>query len=149
VQRPRRTALALGPVGAGVCGLQQSVLGARQTRAVATRRGVADVFAYEDVALLALLLADEESAGRFVRGVLAGLTGRDSRSAAVRDTLAAYLRHGRGRTAAAQELRLAANTVAYRVKQAEDALSRTATERALDTMVALELVSEVPDLLQA
>ena len=146
VDRPRRAALALGPVGSGVAGLRQSVLGARQTRAVATRRS-ADVWSYDDVALLALLLADEDSAGRFVRRVLAGLTGTDPKSAAVRDTLAAYLRHGRGRTAAAHELRLAANTVAYRVKQAEEALGRTATERALDTMVALMLASEQPGLL--
>ena len=148
VERPRHTVLALGPVGHDACGLRQSVLGARQTRVVATRRRVADVSCYDEVALLALLLADEDSAGRFVRGVLAGLTGRDSKSAAVRETLAAYLRHGRGRTAAAQELRLAANTVAYRVKQAEDALGRPATTRALDTMIALKLASEAPDLLQ-
>lgn len=147
VARPERTALALGPPGCGVAGLQASVLGARATRAAAVRRRRVDVCHYDDLALLALLLADEDAAGRFVRRVLAGLTGRDARSAAVRETLGAYLRHGRGRTAAAQELRLAANTVAYRVRQAEEALGRPATDRALDTLVALTLATELPDLL--
>ena len=74
VERPRHTVLVLGPVGHGASGLQQSVLGARQARVVAVRRRIAAVSCYEDVALLALLLAGEDSAGRFVRGVLAGLT---------------------------------------------------------------------------
>jgi DNA-binding PucR family transcriptional regulator len=147
VARPVGTALALGSVGSGVSGLQRSVLGARQARAVAERCRLAEVSLYDDCALLALLLADEDAAGRFVRSVLAGLTGRDAKSAAIRETLAAYLRHGRGRTAAGAELQLAANTVAYRVRQAEEALGRQATERALDTLVALTLAAELPDLL--
>ncbi len=147
VGRPAGTALALGSVGSGVSGLQRSVLGARQARAVAERCRLAGVSLYDDCALLALLLADEDAAGRFVRSVLAGLTGRDAKSAAIRETLAAYLRHGRGRTAAGAELQLAANTVAYRVRQAEEALGRQATERALDTLVALTLAAELPGLL--
>ncbi|PRY18296.1 PucR family transcriptional regulator [Kineococcus rhizosphaerae] len=147
VDRPQRTALALGPLGCGAGGLQRSLLGAEQARAVAARRRTPDVCAYEDSAMLALLLHDEPAARRFALSVLDGLTGRDAKSAAVRRTLAAYLAHSRSRTAAAQELSLAANTVAYRVRQAEEALGRTAGERSLDTLVALRLVVEVPDLL--
>lgn len=105
------------------------------------------MWAYDEVALLALLVADPDAAGRYVRTALGDLTGADVKSAAIRETLAAYLRHGRSRTAAAQELSLAANTVAYRVRQAEKLLGRSATERATDTVIALLLAQEFPALL--
>lgn len=148
IERPQATAVALGPVGTGVAGFRNSVLGARQAASVGRRQGTTGVWVYEDVALLALLAADPEAAGRYVRAVLGGLTGADVKSTAIRETLAAYLQHGRSRMAAAQELSLAANTVAYRVRQAEKLLGRSATERATDTVIALLLAHEFPGLLE-
>lgn len=148
IERPQATALALGPVGAGVAGFRHSVLGARQAAVVGRRHGTTGVWAYDEVALLALLVADPEAAGRYVRAVLGDLTGADAKSTAIRETLAAYLRHGRSRTTAAQELSLATNTVAYRVRQAEKLLGRSATERATDTVIALLLAHEFPALLK-
>ncbi|WP_187352077.1 PucR family transcriptional regulator [Allosaccharopolyspora coralli] len=148
IERPRATSLALGPVGTGVAGFRHTVLGARQAASVGRRQGTVGAWAHDDVALLALLLADPDAAGRYVLAVLGDLTGADVKSAAIRETLAAYLRHGRSRTAAAQELSLAANTVAYRVRQAEQLLGRPATERATDTVIALLLTHEFTALLE-
>jgi hypothetical protein len=147
VARPGAVSLALGPQAAGVAGFRESVLGAQQMLEFGRRRGEPAAWVYDDLALAALLTAGGESAGRFVRRVLDGLTGTDARSAAIRDTLRSYLEHGRSRQAAAQELSLAANTVAYRVRQAERSLRRPATERATDTVVALLLARECPWLL--
>ncbi|MFI9614844.1 helix-turn-helix domain-containing protein [Streptomyces sp. NPDC052023] len=147
VGRPSSQALALGPVGVGVSGLRDSVHGARHVSLVGQRKGTAGAWSYDDVALLALLSADFAAAGRFVRAVLPGLTGRDARSEGIRETLRAYLQHGRSRIAAGQELNLAATTVAYRVRQAEEILGRPAVERADETVAALLLADSFPELL--
>ncbi|HEY8983804.1 MAG TPA: helix-turn-helix domain-containing protein [Streptomyces sp.] len=147
VPRPPLHALALGPVGLGVPGLRDSVLGAQQTESVGRRQETARSWAYDDVALLALLSADFEAARRFVHAILPGLTATDARSDAIRETLRTYLRHGRSRTSAGRELNVAATTVAYRVRQAEELLGRPATERPDETVAALRLAHAFPELL--
>lgn len=147
VERPAALSLAVGAVAAGVRGFRASVLGARRMLEFGRRQGRAGSWAYDHDGLFALLATDSEAAGLFVRQVLHGLTDRDARSAAIRDTLRAYLEHGRSRQAAAHELSVAANTVAYRVEQAARSLGRPVTERATDTVVALLLARECPWLL--
>lgn len=147
VERPPRHALALGPVGRAVAGLRDSVLGARQLARTGQRVGRAETWLYDNDALLALLAADFGAAGRFARITLSGLTGRDAKSDGVRETLLAYLRHGRSRSAAGRELNLAPTTVAYRVRQAEESLGRPAAARPDETVAALLLARTFPGLL--
>lgn len=147
IPHPEHTAVALGPVGQDVRGLRDSILGARQAARLADSRSVAGTWAYDHVAHQALLLADVDAAGRFVRHVLAGLTAPDAKSAVLRETLCAYLRHGRSRLVAAQELHVAPNTVAYRVRQAEERLERPLPDDTTALVVALGLAHDVPALL--
>jgi DNA-binding PucR family transcriptional regulator len=65
----------------------------------------------------------------------------------LRETLWAYLRHGRSRLAASEELHIAPNTVAYRVHQADERLARAAAHDTTAMVVALSLASDFPALL--
>lgn len=147
VPHPPRSVVALGPVGQHVAGLQTSLLGALQAALVGRQHQSEGTWAYDDVGLQALLLADPKAAGRYVRHVLEGLTGGDAKSAMLRETLCAYLRHGRSRLAAADELHVAPNTVAYRVHQADERLERPALKDPTAMIVALKLARDFPALL--
>lgn len=147
VPHPAHSVVALGPVGAHVAGLQSSLHGARQAAQVAAHQREAGVWSYDDVALQALLLADPQAAGRFVRHMLKGLTGTDPKSETLRETLWAYLRHGRSRLATAEELHVAPNTVAYRVHQADERLARAPSADPTALIVALCLARDFPALL--
>jgi hypothetical protein len=147
VSSPGRSVVVLGPVGPDVTGLQNSLLGARQAALVADQRDGPGTLAFDEVALQALLLADPGAAARFLRHVLQGLTGTDNKSAILRETLWAYLRHGRSRLAAAEELHVAPNTVAYRVHQAEERLETRFDGDATALVVALRLAGDFPALL--
>ncbi|MFF3504962.1 PucR family transcriptional regulator [Streptomyces sp. NPDC003247] len=144
IASPDGLSVAVGPAGTDVAGLRTSVLGARQMLRFGRSVGGVGRWFYDDTALASLAAVAGEETRRFVARVLAGLTGRDSRSAAIRETLRSYLEHGGSRQAAAQELSLAPNTVAYRVRQAEQRLGRPAAERATDTVAALLLARECP-----
>jgi hypothetical protein len=52
----------------------------------------------------------------------------------LRNTLRCFLKSGNSRLAAARELRLAPNTVAYRVARAAELLGRPAAERPTETL---------------
>ncbi|WP_327343186.1 helix-turn-helix domain-containing protein [Streptomyces europaeiscabiei] len=147
VPHPPRSIVALGPLGRNVAGLRSSLLGALQTALVGRRHQSEGTWTYDDVGLQALLLADPEAAARYVRHVLKGLTGGDAKSAMLRETLWAYLRHGRSRLAAADELHVAPNTVAYRVHQADERLERPALDDPTAMVVALSLARDFPALL--
>ncbi|WP_263987965.1 PucR family transcriptional regulator [Mycolicibacterium fluoranthenivorans] len=147
VPHPPGSIVAFGPVGRDVAGLQSSVLGARQAALVGGQHQSEGSWTYDDVGLQAVLLADPEAAGRYVRHVLKGLTDGDAKSAMLRETLWAYLRHGRSRLAAAEELHIAPNTVAYRVRQADERLERPALDDPTPMVVALSLARDFPALL--
>jgi DNA-binding PucR family transcriptional regulator len=82
-----------------------------------------------------------------VREELAGLDGPEPKAVELRNTLRCFLKSGNSRLAAARELRLAPNTVAYRVARAAELLGRPAAERPTETLMALELASHFPDYL--
>jgi DNA-binding PucR family transcriptional regulator len=144
---PGGAGLAVGPPGSRVDGFRSSVLGAREAARLGRLCEVPGTWSYERSALLALLTHDHEAAGRFVRHVLAGLCGRDAKSEAIRETLRLYLESGRSRVAAARELHLAANTVAYRVHQAEEYLGHSLDEHPTEMVIALQLARALPRLL--
>lgn len=144
--RPAWLKLAVGPARRGLAGLRESHQGARQMETVGRIAAHGRFWDYGASALLALLIADREAAGRFVRSELAGLLGTDPRLADLRETVRQFLHAGSSRLVAAQALHLATNTVAYRVKRAGEQLGRPVGERAIETLMALELAHVFPDL---
>jgi hypothetical protein len=131
--------VALGQVMPGVAGLRVSHLAAREARRIGQAIGGAGVWAYGDVAVLALLTADPAQAERYMRQTLGGLGGGDPRLAEIRETLRLYLSYGRSRAQAAERLFVAPNTVAYRVRRAEELLGKSIPEDHLALRLALEI----------
>ncbi|WP_336713042.1 PucR family transcriptional regulator [Arthrobacter sp. USHLN218] len=146
--RPPWMKLALGTVRPGLAGLRVSYFDSLQAAAVGRLAAEGTFWAYEEAGLLALLTADREAAGRFVRTELSGLLGQDPKTADIRETLRHFLLSGSSRVAAAQALHLATNTVAYRVKRAGEQLARPAGERPIQTLMALELAHAFPKLME-
>ncbi|GGD65953.1 helix-turn-helix domain-containing protein [Microbacterium murale] len=145
--KPTRMRIALGTVERGVAGFVGTTRAARAARAIGlTMNRPSDVVRYDDVGLLALLCADRDQARTFTRRELAGLLGADPKTEAVRETLRYFLLEGRSRQVAAAAMHVAATTVAYRVKRAEELLGRSTTTRTQQTVAALELAHAFPDL---
>ncbi|NEA61877.1 helix-turn-helix domain-containing protein [Streptomyces sp. SID12488] len=131
--------VALGPPARGDEGFRGSHVAARETQRVAQALGAPGTYAYADVAELSLLTADTEHAERYMRDVLGPLAGPGPKAAEIRETLRRYLAHGRSRTLAAEELFVAPNTVAYRVKRAEELMGRPLPQDHLPLRLALEI----------
>lgn len=130
---------ALGPCARGRSGFRDSHLAARETERVAQALGEPGVYAYADTAVLALLTAVPGHAERYMREVLGPLADPGDKTAELRETLRRYLAHGRSRNLAAEELFVAPNTVAYRVKRAEQLLGRSLPQDHLSLRLALEI----------
>ncbi len=86
---------------------------------------------------LALLALGPGALGPWARAVLGGLAVDDEPTAALRDTLWAYLSAGRSRAAAASALHVHRNTIEYRLRKAEQAMGRPLDEDRLALEVAL------------
>ncbi|MER6490103.1 MULTISPECIES: PucR family transcriptional regulator [Streptomyces] len=141
VDAPHGIRAALGPLDAGIDGFRRSHLGALEVRRVAaasTRRSswLAD---HDELEVIALLTANPEHARWFVHRQLGALATDDDRSAELRETLRLYLTFERSRTAAAQVLHVAPNTVGYRVRQAEAILGTDLAKDPLRIGLALEI----------
>jgi hypothetical protein len=144
------TALGSGPAGAGLCvalgsaaagegGFRDSHLAAREAQRIGRALGEPGVHVYADVAVLALLTASPDRAARYMRETLGALAGTDAKMAELRETLRLYLSYGRSRAQAAEKLFVAPNTVAYRVKRAEELLGSPLPEDHLPLRLALEI----------
>ncbi|MFC7487055.1 PucR family transcriptional regulator [Knoellia sp. CPCC 206453] len=101
--------------------------------------GTATLTDYPDVELAVLLSRDAALARWFVRRELGPLAIDEPSTADLRKTLAAYLGEGRSLVRAAARLHVARNTVAYRVRKAEELLGRDLRERRLELECALRL----------
>jgi DNA-binding PucR family transcriptional regulator len=134
--------VASGESAAGIDGFRLTHAQAGHARRVAALRPPHDVGAtrYQDIAVLALCVADPEHATRFVRQTLGSLAADDESTLRLAMTLNVYLRQNRSRTRAAAELSLHPNTVNYRVRQAEERLGRSLDENSLDLRVALTML---------
>ncbi|GAB3199209.1 hypothetical protein GCM10027062_15110 [Nocardioides hungaricus] len=148
VSPPEGFCVAFGFDAPGPAGFRVTLLSARglaRSSGSATRQRVllADVHG-----ALALMMHDREAAAIFVRRTLAGLDGNGHKDATLRATMLAFLEHQGSRVAAAEELHVAATTVAYRVRQAESLLQRPiATQRGSSVLAALSLAVHFPELL--
>ncbi|MFJ8109101.1 PucR family transcriptional regulator [Streptomyces sp. NPDC096132] len=136
---PAGVYVALGPCAPGREGFRAGHLAARETERVAQALGEPGVYAYADIAVLSLLTAVPEHAERYMREVLGSLAEAGAKTAEIRETLRLYLAHGRSRALAAEELFVAPNTVAYRVKRAEQLLGRPLPQDHLPLRLALEI----------
>ncbi|MGW7486922.1 PucR family transcriptional regulator [Streptomyces sp. NPDC054786] len=130
---------------AGLDGLRRTHLCAREAARVAWQSGRSDLCDYRQVRLAALMTANTEQAGWFVHDILGPLATDDSRTADLRQTLRHYLASGRSLLHTGEQLHIARNTVAYRVKSAEARLGRTVGTDDLETRVALDVFDHLGD----
>ena len=131
--------VALGAAATGEAGFRDSHLAAREAQRIGRALGEPGVHVYADVEVLALLTASPERAARYMRQTLGALAGTDAKMAELRETLRLYLSYGRSRAQAAEKLFVATNTVAYRVKRAEELLGSPLPEDHLPLRLALEI----------
>ena len=129
--------VGLGEAGPGLEGFRRT----RQQSADALRIGVlgepAAITRYRDVALLAVLCADEPRAMELVRVELGPLAGDDEVATRLRETVRVYLAAGESQVATAQRLFIHEKTVKYRLTQVEQLLGRKIGERRSELGAAL------------
>lgn len=101
------------------------------------------VLGYHRVSLLALLLQNPEEAARFTTAELGPLAEDSIRAQELRTTVQQYLELHSPKAVAAR-LYLARGTVTYRLKQAEQILGRSMTERRLELWTAIMLAVSFP-----
>lgn len=143
---PSGVRLALGPGGVGVDAFRASFHGAKEAARVARASVDGEIWDYDDVAHLALLLSDRAAAGRFVRYRLGPLLGPGERLADIRTTLRRYLETGNSRVIVAKELHIAPSTVAYRVALAEELIGAALRQQPAQLELALQLLKLAPEL---
>lgn len=139
---PPSVRLALGEPGSGLEGFRRTHAEALNARRVATLLGKSAglVTRYQDVALLSMATADPDQVRPFVARVLGPLASPAEATRRAAETLAVYLDENGSRKAAGARLHIHANTVIYRVRQAEEILGRPLDADTLDLRMALALL---------
>jgi DNA-binding PucR family transcriptional regulator len=94
---------------------------------------------YDKVVVASLLAADIDRAERFIRRELGELAGHDDSTTRIRATVQVLLEESGRTKTAARRLSIHQNTVAYRVRQAEELLGHPLTERRFEVETALRL----------
>ena len=135
--------VAIGEPGTGIDGFRHTQIDAGHARRVASEGKLTGPVRYADVAVVAMATADAEQAARFVARILGPLAGEDEVTRRAAETLAVYLSENRSRSRAAARLYVHANTVSYRIRQAEEILGRSIESAPLDLQVALALLPAV------
>ena len=133
--------LAAGASARGLDGFRRSHSEATAAERVARLAGdrLDWLVDYRAVELVALMSADLPRARHFARRELGALAATGGNAGELRETLRCYLNERRSLSSAAAHLHVARNTVAYRVKRAEELLGRNISERQIELQVALEL----------
>lgn len=144
---PRGLTIAIGDPHLGPAGVAQGYVEARRAATVASMSERRQPWLHGDVLLTAALLADPGAASQLVSRELAGVMGRDQRSADLRRTVLMFLRSGGSRQSVAQELGVAPTTVAYRIERFERLRGRRVHESRLETWASLAVVDLAPSLL--
>jgi len=133
--------VALGTPGPGLDGFSRSHHEALQARRVAKLAGdgAAPCTAFADVAVDVLTTQDVGEAQRFVARELGALAASDEPARRLTATLRVFLDEGSSFVRAGRRLGVHENTVAYRVRRAEELLGHRVGERQLELRVALRL----------
>jgi DNA-binding PucR family transcriptional regulator len=134
--------VALGQAGEGIGGFKRSheeALLARRVHQLRNDGRQPTCVRFSDVALEVMLTHSREEARRFVAHQLGDLAAEDTSVARLRETVRVFLEeHGSFQNAAAR-LGVHKNTVAYRVRRAEELLGYGIRERQLELQTALRL----------
>jgi DNA-binding PucR family transcriptional regulator len=134
--------VAFGEPGQGVAGFRRSHAEAVQAaRLAALAEAGPAVTSYRRTELVSLLASDLPRARRFVAARLGPLASASEPAARLRETVLAFLVTGGSATRVAKELYVHQNTVAYRVKRAEELLGRRVTEDPVELTCALTLAA--------
>jgi sugar diacid utilization regulator len=133
--------VAVGSAGYGAAGFRDTHREAGDAHRVALAMpGLAGpVVPFSSVSLLATLSQDDSRVRRFVARELGDLAADDPNTRELRRTLRTYL-ETRNAQATASQLVIARNTVAYRLRRAEELRGMRTDERQLELWVALLLV---------
>ena len=138
---PEGVRVAFGRPGRGLDGFRRSHREAVQAARVASLAGSGDgaVVDYAQVELVSLLACDLPRAREFVASRLGQLAAPGEPTQRLRETLRVFLAMGGRSARAAKELYVHQNTVAYRIKRAEELLGRRVTEDPVELICALAL----------
>ena len=131
--------LAVGEPAGGIEGFRRSHRQAVSARAVALAAGEqrSPVTPFVDVAPIAMLCSDLDSARTWVHETLGDLAVDTSRNEGLRETARVFLQTGGSYTATAEQLFLHRNTAQYRVRKAEEVRGRPLRDGRLDVELAL------------
>jgi DNA-binding PucR family transcriptional regulator len=137
--------VAIGEQAPGIAGFRASHIEALDAQRVARLAGsrAGSITRYQDIALCALATANVEHARRFVARELGRLAARDDTTRRLAATMRTYLDENGSRGRTAKRLHVHENTVAYRLRQAEEMLGRSVEKRTLELRVALALADLV------
>ena len=132
---------AVGSPAQGVDGFRRSHLQAMRARRVArlSRQRPGTVVRYPTVAVAALASADLEHAQEFVATELGPLASDDDDAVRLAATLRVYLEEGASPRRTARRLGVHENTIANRIRSAEELLGRPIKPRISELLVALRL----------
>lgn len=133
--------IALGGVGRGVEGFRRSHQEALLAKRVASlsERSPQSGVNFGNVVLDSLMTHDLDEARRFVHSEIGPLMEDSDASRRLAATLEIFLHEESSFVRAARRLGIHENTVAYRVRRAEELLGRKACERQLELRTALRL----------
>lgn len=133
---------AFGSPGAGVAGFARSHREAFHARRIAqlTQQRAGTVTRYDTVALAALASTDVGEAREFVRAELGQLLGDDDQSVRLSATLRVYLEENMSPSRASRRLGVHENTIANRIRSAQELLPHPIEQRACELQVALRLI---------
>ena len=138
---PEGVRVAFGKPARGLDGFRRSHHEAVQAARVASLAGSGDgaVVDYAQVELVSLLACDLPRAREFVASRLGRLAAPGEPTQRLRETLRVFLAMGGRSARAAKELYVHQNTVAYRIKRAEELLGHRVTDDPVELICALTL----------
>jgi DNA-binding PucR family transcriptional regulator len=138
---PEGVRVAFGKPARGLDGFRRSHHEAVQAARIAALAGSGGgaVVDYAQVELVSLLACDLPRAREFVASRLGPLAAPGESTQRLRETLRVFLAMGGRSARAAKELYVHQNTVAYRIKRAEELLGRRVTEDPVELICALAL----------
>jgi DNA-binding PucR family transcriptional regulator len=137
--------VAIGEPARGIAGFRETHLQALEAQRIARLAGRREgtITRYHDIALRALATENLHQAREFVARELGPLASQDETTRRLAATMRAYLDENGSRSRAAKRLHVHENTVAYRLRQAEELLGRSVDKRTLELRVALTLAELV------
>ena len=138
-ERELPVSVAFGEPASGVEGFRRTHQQALRAQSVALAAGAhhVPVTYFVDVAPVAMMCADIESAREWVRETLGALAIDSERNTRLRETARVFLQTGGSYTSTADQLFLHRNTAQYRVQKAEELRGRPLREGRLEVELAL------------